>query len=183
MSVFEAGECDFGEESLAIIMAERAIRNQIHNYARAQDRWDPELLERVCHPDCIIDYGDTGGPRGSVEEAKRAFFGDPDRWAAHTHEIGNIAIKVKGDRAVSECYISGALRGRPDENGDSIDMHVRGRYLDRWSKREGLWALDYRKLVSEFGWMQEVVKGQLASVGNPRQDRSDPVYALFAELG
>lgn len=179
---FAIGVSELNDATLEEMIAERAIRNQIHNYSRAQDRFDVGLFMSVCHPDCIIDYGGNGGPQGPAIDAITLFNTNHARWAAHTHQVTNIVIKVKGDKAVSETYVHATLRGFPDESRRAEDMHSRGRYLDHWSKRDGRWALDHRLLISEFGWIQQAEHAQVGARGNPRRDRTDPVYAAFEAL-
>ncbi|MEV5848586.1 nuclear transport factor 2 family protein [Streptomyces sp. NPDC051985] len=179
----EVGRCEVTGQALAELLAERDIRNQIHNYARAQDRFDTDLFLSVCHPDCVIDYGGKGGPdKSSPREAIEIFNNGHTRFASHLHFVSNITIKVVGDRAVSETYVHAVLRTHEDEDGKSTNLHARGRYLDRWSRRDGRWAMDQRLLVHELTWRDEAVDGRRGGQGGPTRDRDDPVYAAFAAL-
>lgn len=181
------GKCEATESSLADLLAERDIRNQIHNYARAQDRFDNELFASVGHYDCYINYGGVGltgrkQPQGAPIDVIKIMNEGHSEWQSHLHHVSNITIKVKGDRAVSETYVHATLFGYPNESGKRSDMNARGRYLDTWSKRDGRWAMDGRTLVSECIWRSEADAGRLGSEGNPTRDRNDPVYAHFAQL-
>jgi hypothetical protein len=178
---FQVGKTEVSEETLRELLAERDIRNQIHNYSRAQDRHDTELFLSVCHPDCYIDYG-PGGPQGSAADTIQRFNADHSGFAGHNHHVSNITIKVKGRRAISESSVNAVLRTHEDDHGVVYDWHYRGRYLDRWSQRDGRWALDRRLLLSELHWKQLVVDGRLYSHGGPTRDRADPLYAALAEL-
>ena len=56
---------------------------------------------------------------------------------------------------------------------------IRGRYADRWSKRDGHWALDidHRAYIEDFRTVQEV-PGQ-PQLGRGTRDRSDPSYPIY----
>ncbi len=183
MGVFDVGSSTVTEGTLAELLAERDIRNQIHNFSRAQDRCDVELFLSVCHPDCVIDYGGRGGPdKSSPRETIEMFNDGHSAFASHLHFVSNITIKVVGDLAVSETYIQAILRTE-DADGTSRNLHPRGRYLDRWSKRDGRWAMDSRLLINELSWWDDAVDATRGSQGGvPSRDTNDPAYAHFASL-
>jgi len=53
----------------------------------------------------------------------------------------------------------------------------RRRYLDRWSRRAGRWAIDHRVWVLDFDEQDRPVTARPPGGGS--RDRSDPSYALF----
>ena len=88
----------------------------------------------------------------------------------------NILLEVDGDTAVSETYMTATLRAEPTENSANMTM-VRGRYADRWSKRDGRWAIDHRLYTLDF-------TSGIASTGPnqsvpSRRDRTDPSYQVY----
>ena len=101
-------------------------------------------------------------------------------FAGHSHQISNATILVDGDKAVSETYANAILRSYPDNAGNQIDFHYRGRYLDNWSRRDGRWAIDHRQLVEEFMWQEPAIPARMMRA--VRRDREDPSYKLFASL-
>jgi hypothetical protein len=60
--------------------------------------------------------------------------------------VTNILVEVDGDEAHSESYVTVAL-GFAHHDGDTIDTVARARYFDTWSRRDGRWAIDHRRLV------------------------------------
>lgn len=170
-----------GEDSAGFdtLMAEREIRGQLHNYCRAVDRFDVPLWRGVWHDDGTLDYGDVG-ERGRAADMAEHMTLDHYPWASHTHQSTSSIIAVRGDRAVSETYSTNILLARLSISDELIDSHYRGRYLDTWSKRNGRWAIDHRRAVSDLGWDQVCIGG---SVGlRAHRDREDPSYKLFASL-
>ena len=65
----------------------------------------------------------------------------------HTHQVTNILISLDGERAGSEAYFVSALR--IDLGEGLTEIMTWGRYLDRWSKRAGRWAIDQRVVVRD----------------------------------
>ena len=156
------------------LVAKEAIREQIHNYARGLDRMDKTLALQVWHPDGTADYlGQYKGlGSGFIEHAWRAH----EKIMGHTHQMTNIIIKVDGDKATSETYLIASLRGEPTPESASTSL-IRGRYADRWSKRNGRWAIDHRVMVVDFSTRDESTGPNRK--GFMRRDRTDPTYQVF----
>jgi hypothetical protein len=149
-----------------------AIRRQLYNYCRAVDRLDAPLGRAVWHDDGTADYGPMfkGSGHGFIDwviEQHRGLEG-------HSHQISNILSEVDGYTASSEAYVTASLRAR--NAGKLLQIDVRGRYLDRWEKRDGRWAVAARRYVHDFDDVREVAMSQ--SVGWGRRDRDDPSYHL-----
>ena len=141
------------------------------------DRIDHELGYAVWHPDGTARYG------AMFEGTGRAFIdwvcGTHSQMIAHVHRISNILIVLDGDRAASEAYVNAVLRFEQD--GVLRQGNVHGRYIDSWSRREGLWAIDHREYVQD---IDELVTAGTPLVGafGGRRDRADLSYAVFADL-
>lgn len=159
------------------LAAREAIRQQLHNYCRGMDRRDDELAYAVWHEDGTADYGADvyqGPARGFVEQVSRNHL----RRDVHSHQLATVGIVVDGGRAVSEAYATIRLRSSgPD--GQTEELYC-GRYLDRWSCRQGTWAIDHRVWVLDFAELDRPVGATLPS-GSSR-DTHDASYALFASL-
>ena len=54
-----------------------------------------------------------------------------------------------------------------------------GCYLDKWSQRDGRWAIDDRHFVASFRYEREVT----ARLGPARRDESDASYSVLSSLG
>jgi hypothetical protein len=110
----------------------------------------------------------------------------------HSHQVTNILIEVDGHRASSEAYVTGTL-WNASESGRLSYMVALGRYLDRWSCRDGVWAIDHRLFVYDVVLSPEgdqtadggrEVLGRLAARRDPRRtlarrDRTDPSYQVL----
>lgn len=156
------------------LVAKEAIREQIHNYARGLDRMDRQLALQVWHPDGTADYlGQYKGlGSGFIDHAWRAH----EKIMGHTHQMTNIVIKVDGEKAVSETYLIASLRSEPTAESSSTNL-IRGRYADKWSKRNGRWAIDHRVMVVDFSTRDDMTTANRK--GFMRRDRTDPTYQVF----
>lgn len=156
------------------LLAREAIRRRLHDYCRAMDRRDDELGYAVWHEDGTADYGADvfqGLGRDFVDQVSRNHL----RRTAHSHQLATIGIEVDGDTAVSEAYATVRLVTEAAD-GVSEERFV-GRYLDRWSRREGRWAIDHRVWVLDFGEVGRSVGAPLK--GTSARDRTDPSYAVL----
>jgi hypothetical protein len=162
--------------SLDVLVAKDEIRDVLIRYCRAIDRMDHDLALSVWHPEGTCDY--LGMYKGTgadfvdwVEALHRTMI-------RHTHRITNTLIEVDGDEARSETYVHVVLWRSPVEAPH--ETATIGRYLDRWSKRAGRWALDHRI------YLRDLVTTRLVSheearipLDSSRRDAGDPSYQLF----
>lgn len=149
-----------------------AITSQIYRYCRSVDRLDVALGHSVFHPDSYADFGlYKGTGRGWIDficEEHRKFL-------HHSHQVTNIVIDLDGDRAGSEAYVTATLRSR---DGDKImQRQFWARYVDKWSRRGGHWAIDWRECVIDFDQLSEATP--MADHPRSQRDASDPSYAVL----
>lgn len=163
---------------LTELEAKSAITEVIYRYCRALDRMDRALAATIWHPDGTADYGSamyqgTGG--GFITWV----WEQHETMLAHSHQVANVLIVVDGDHAESEAYVTATLR---TEAGPDAPMEIvsRGRYVDRWSCRDGRWAIDHRRFVEDFTTFTAVTgapPGPLVTAG--RRDGEDPSYGAL----
>lgn len=157
------------------LLAIEEIRRRLHDYCRAMDRRDDELGRSVWHEDGTADYGAEvfqGLGRDFVEQVSQSHL----RRTAHSHQLATVAVEVDGERAGSEAYAT--VRLVTDTGGAVTEELFVGRYLDRWSRRAGRWAIDHRVWVLDFGELDRPIVGVPLS-GASSRDRTDPSYAVL----
>lgn len=132
--------------TLSVLAAKQEISEVIHLYCRAMDRIDRKLGLEIWHPGGTVDYAPafTGKTAAEFVEWVSTLH---ENLAGTSHQIGNVVIEVDGDRATSESYLTAVLRIRGEDG--LIDRVIRGRYLDKWSRRDDRWAIDHRKYVRD----------------------------------
>ena len=151
------------------------ILDCIHRYCRAVDRLDRELLLSVYHDDAVDDHGPyVGPPEGFADWA----FADHRRSHVLTrHIVTNHSCELAGDVAHTETYwiFTGIKREGPPT------IHF-GRYLDRFERREGRWAIaarvcliEHHALLAQLPMPPETC-ALLQSNGVAARDRSDLSY-------
>jgi hypothetical protein len=135
------------DPALAELLAKQAITEQVYRYCRGLDRFDRAMALACWHEGGTADYGADifqGSGAGFIDWV---FTVHEQGFVTHSHQITNIliALDLAGGTAVSESYVTVALRPR---SGD--DLVDRGRYLDRWAWSDGRWAITERIFVSDF---------------------------------
>ena len=151
-----------------------AITDLIYRYCRAMDRIDRELGYSIWHFDGTADYGAQvyqGNAHGFVDQVCAQHSG----LLRHSHQVTNIIIEIDGDRAGSEAYYTTALRMLRGEVPHEI--RVWGRYLDRWSKRDGRWGIDHRIALRDFDDIRPVTP--MSNDERSTRDRDDPSYSVL----
>lgn len=159
------------------LLATRAIERQLFNYCRGLDRMDKPLSRSVWHADGTAHYydmfeGTADGFIAWVWEAHAAM-------ERHSHQLSNPLIEVEGESARSECYVTVALWTLADAQGEQQEIVGRGRYLDRWSCRNGVWAIDHREHVLDMQTIHRLEKGPVNT--ESRRDAEDPSYSVLAD--
>jgi len=165
------------EDGIATLLAREEIRQQLRNYCRGMDRADKDLVRSVWHADGTLDYAlpGVGTPEQLIDHS----------WAYHAkqdvllHRVLQVTIELEGTRAASEAYVLCGLYRQLDE-GRMREMFAYARYLDRWSRREGRWAIDHRHAILDLGGTRDIEGRFLPRHG--RKDISDPSYGFFADF-
>jgi hypothetical protein len=159
--------------------AREAIMDGLYRYCRGVDRMDRAVALSLWHPGGTADYAPwyTGGADGLMDWLWEAHA----TLATHVHQVHNTLIEFDGDRAASEAYYTAVLR-MDTPSGRTIDRVVRGRYLDRWSCRAGVWAVDHRRVVHDIESVTDV-RTTGRTDGLARRSPEDPSYQFLSASG
>ena len=162
-------------QAIVAALADRqAITDQIYRYCRAMDRMDHALGYSIWHADGTADYGEgnyVGSGRGFIDHVNRQHA----QLLAHSHQVTNILIELNGETAGSEAYVTATLQMQRDDK--RMRMLVLSRYVDRWSKRDGRWAIDHRIALMDLAESAEVATMTLHKSGT--RDSADPSYSVL----
>lgn len=154
----------------------QAILDCINRYARGVDRRDRELLLSVYHEDAWDDHAVFCGPAANF--ADWAFDFHDKYQTAHHHYILNHSCELDGDVAHAETYY---LFAGVNREGPEVILSG-GRYIDRFEKRSGRWAIAARKCLIEWGGTLNDVRYEpdylaaLRSSGVSARGREDTSY-------
>lgn len=168
------------------LLDKQEIQEVIHRRARAADRKDLTLARSCFHDGGTEDHG---GFVGDVDEylkwspiSDRS--GDPHRvmW----HFVSNILIDLDGDTARVESMV--LATETIERDGAKHDTSVGGRYLDRFERRDGRWAIVERRLVFDWSRVEpptvrywDFLGIDPATLPMGRFDGEDPLWQLLPE--
>ena len=160
--------------AMETLLAKQAITEVLNRYCRAMDRMDDDLGRSVFWPDAVADYGDIfqGTGHGFIDFVHKSH----EAMLAHAHRVSNILIEVDGGAATSECYVQASF-ALPTPEGGQKPARANGRYLDRWSRRGGRWALAHRRYVHD--WDEGFVDGASLQPVTGRRDPADVSYGYL----
>lgn len=156
------------DASLQALVDKQAIRDVLSRYCRGLDRMDMEMAKAVWHADGTAFYDGIfeGTAHGFVDWVWEAH----SAMERHSHQITNVLIELDGDRATSEAYVTVVLWTRPDASGRQQELVGRGRYLDRWERRDGIWAIEHRVHLLDLSSVLPLDRAEV-SEGSTRDDR------------
>jgi hypothetical protein len=161
--------------SLRALLDRTEILDCIHRYTRGMDRLDRELVRSAYHDDAVDDHV---GFVGRVDEFIEWAFAFHGRQARHQHYVTNHTVDIDGEQAHSEIYY---MVVATELDPDAPLRVVGGRYIDRFERRDGRWAIAARVCLVE--WQTSPPSGLpaaafdfLAPVGVLARDRTDASY-------
>lgn len=168
--------------SLGMLVQERAIERTIHRYCRGIDRMLPEVVRSCFHDDAIDDHG--GAPRGR-DEFVDWVFGLLGTYGSTMHLVGNLLVDVHDDVGLAETY-GVAFHRSPDAEAfeGRRNLMTGFRYVDRFTKRDGRWAIAHRVATTEWSRVDDL-EGRWAipdSMRRGSRDASDPIHWLVPEV-
>lgn len=134
-------------DKLEKLIAKSEIYDLSCKYMRGLDRLDIELLKSVFHEDAWCDYGFI---KSDAFEFTQFCMDALKEHHANHHMIGNILIEFSDneDEAFGEVYFQ--AYHKVNENGQTNDIFISGRYLDRYEKRNGIWKIVYRSEIVDW---------------------------------
>jgi len=165
-------------EAIQELLDKQAIHDKLCTYCRSMDRIDVSLGRTVFTEDSTVDYGPhyRGSGWGFVEWSSRTH---AKTYQATSHQISNCLIRLGADgrTAASETYLHTLQLTKPGRDGKCYEVHVAGRYLDRWVCVDGDWKICSRQLVQDIAELRPCAVSMVRFGG--RHDHEDPSYALF----
>ena len=126
-----------------------ALRELADRYARAVDRRDWALAERLFTGDCVLV-----GPGYELvgREAILAGLRRIDRYDATQHSVHNQLVDVTGDRATGETYCTAHHLYQRGGRRRKLSWGIR--YQDRCAREAGAWRYERRELLLD--WAQDL---------------------------
>jgi hypothetical protein len=134
-------------DAIQMLLDRQAIAEVLYQRARAGDRADAELAHTCYHPGATERHGEFDGL--AADFIDRVSFtrprpGSPIKGMFHL--ITNILVDFDGaDKAFVESYHVAWC-----QMTDGTDASIGGRYLDRFERRAGRWAIVHRDVI--FDW-------------------------------
>jgi hypothetical protein len=169
------------EPALQDMLDEHALRKLVHAYCRAVDRGDIPALRQLYHPDAVDAHGafSTGAVEGFFEQlvASRPYL------RAMAHNITTVNFAIEGTAAEGEIY-NIAVHTLAGKSRD-IDLIIGGRYLDKYEKRNGVWKLLERTIVTDWARVTDPSSMDLshpitADSLKGTLDENDPSFEFFS---
>jgi hypothetical protein len=160
----------------------RQIIDVLYLYARGWDRLDEAILRACFWPDSRHQHG---GFKGLSQDFITRGLASMAKVKGSSHLITNPWVQVKGDKALSECYFLAHHRRTNRYGTDEEDYFIKGRYLDRFERRGGVWKIASRRGLSDFERIEARADGPLATAPDDQlshRGAADPLYAMIADF-
>jgi len=161
--------------AIETLVAKQEIREVLSRYCRGLDRMDKAMAYSVWHEDGTADY--EGIFKGKGHAFVEWVWEAHARMSCHSHQVTNVLVELDGEFATSEAYVTVMLWLAGEAMDRQTEIVVRGRYLDRWSKRAGRWAIDHRTHLVDAQSIRQVTRGK--STPSAARDESDPSFGFI----
>src|SRR5258706_5309876 len=96
------------------LLDEQAIRKLLFDYCHAVDRCDAEALAATFHEDATDDHGIFTGTAKDFVKWVIPFL--LENYLSTTHPLSNIRLRIDGDVAHAETYVTPVLRRKDGQN-------------------------------------------------------------------
>jgi SnoaL-like domain len=133
---------------MTTLLDREAIRDCIARLARGEDRRDAALISASYWPDSVTDYGVF---KGNFDDYLAWVVPGSDAITNTQHMIGQSVIDLEGSSARVETQV--ISYHRINMGNEERDTVIGGRYLDRFEKRGGKWAIAKRMML--YDWFQD----------------------------
>jgi SnoaL-like domain len=166
------------------VIDEHQLQKLVHTYCRAVDRGDIDGLRNLYHHDAVDAHG--GFSAGTAEQFLQQLATARPHIRYMQHNITTVNFAVNGNAAEGEIYTIAVHTLAA--SGRDIDVIIGGRYLDKYEKREGVWKIAERTIVTDWAQVRDpstmelnhpitkdTLKGSL--------DANDPSYQFFSMFG
>ena len=169
-------------QQLDALAARAAIEEVLYDYARGNDHSDEAMIRSCFWPESSHKHGGFDGTSmGFVDFAMRLL----PKLKYSKHHISNVSVRVKGNRAFSECcYYAHHRRDVKDGAGEE-DIFFEGRYIDFFERRGEAWKIIRRRGMSDWTSVPEPAATPYSA--NPPgthalRSKDDDYYKMLAEF-
>ena len=131
------------------MQAREAIKDCVLRYCRGADRLDADLMLSAYHPDAIDEHGKFVGT--AADFVAWALRQHVDSHLSTQHLVANHRCDIEGETAHTETYFMFVAMNK---RGKVLQMNG-GRYVDRFERREGKWAIAYRICLRDWANIDE----------------------------
>jgi hypothetical protein len=159
------------------LLDREAIREVLTRYCRAADRCDEDLLRTCYHDDALDRHGRFSGAAGDFA----TWVIGVQRTSSITtqHAVSNVVIELAEPVAwVESAFVATHIRPPGDGFAEPFVDTFWGRYVDRFEKRDSVWAIASREVVHD--WSERRACGppmpHTGSYRAGRRDRGDASY-------
>jgi len=169
------------EPLLQEMLDEFALSKLVHTYCRAVDRGDFATLQALYHHDAVDAHGEVS--TGSVDEFLKTLEASRPHIRSMQHNVTTVNFVIDGNLAEGEIYtIATHTFGAGDRD---VDVIIGGRYLDKYEKRDDIWKIIERTIVTDWAHVHDpssvdvshpITRGTLK--GSPGAD--DPSHQFFS---
>jgi hypothetical protein len=160
------------------LLAKQEIAEVLYRHARAGDRSDAELAHACYHAGATERRGEFNGLAAKVIDAVSSTRPKPgSSTEGMVHAVTNILTEFSDDsHAFVESYHVAWWHMT-----DGTDATIGGRYLDKFEKRDGRWAIVHRNVIFDWSRVEpETAKFWEKHPAAPhlfgKRGESDPLY-------
>ena len=158
------------------LAARAQIQDVLLRYCRGVDRVDMDLVRSAFHQDAWIRFPESLHD-GPVDGLLEFAVGELPRFVRTMHFIGNSLIEFDGsDTAHVETYLNAYHQGTERHQWKGEYVKLWARYVDRFERRDGVWAIAYRMMLTDwmFRYPTEAFFDDHPDASVSRRDGSDP---------
>jgi hypothetical protein len=134
-------------QQIDMLVSRAEIEEVLLDYARGNDHADEELIRSCFWPESTHKHGGFDGTSTKFVDFAMKIL---PKLKYCKHHISNVSIRVKGDKAFSECYYAAHHQRDVKDGTGEEDIFFEGRYIDLLERRGGVWKIIRRRGMSDW---------------------------------
>ncbi len=166
-------------QQIDMLVSRGEIEEVLLDYARGNDHADEELIRSCFWSESTHKHGGFDGTSAKFVDFAMKIL---PKLKYCKHHISNVSIRVKGDKAFSECYYAAHHQRDVKDGTGEEDIFFEGRYIDLFERRGGVWKIIRRRGMSDWTSAPKpaIPYASLPAGTHALRSRDDDYYTMLA---
>jgi len=167
-------------QQIDMLVSRAQIEEVLYDYARGNDHCDEAMIRGCFWPESTTHHGGFDGTSSGFADFAMKIL---PKLKYSKHHITNVSVRVRGDKAFSECYYYAHHRRDKKDGTGEEDAFFEGRYIDLLERRGQTWKIIRRRGMTDWNspaTNAEAPYSAMTPGTHAVRDKEDDYYKMLA---